>query len=72
MIWWLALGATVVFTIWLLGVLLMPWKQCYVCKGRKGFRHRKVHSHCWRCNHRGEIPRIGARLVNRLIRKREI
>ena len=70
MIWWLAVPAALAF--WLLAVRIFPYKRCYGCKGRKGKRYRRVHSHCWRCNAKGELRRIGARWANRVVWRREI
>lgn len=67
------LTLTAIAAVWVLryvvwSVIIHPWRDCWLCKGRGYFRskrNRKLSRGCRHCNHTGKRLRIGRRLWNR-------
>jgi hypothetical protein len=67
------IGAAV---IWTGHLAVLPYKPCRCADaGRRGKglgAERRAWAHCRKCAGKGEMPRAGARIVNRIVRRREI
>jgi hypothetical protein len=65
-----------VAVVWAGRLAVLPYGRCR-CRRAERSGHgigsgKNAWSHCRSCAGKGEVPRIGARTVNRLIRRREI